>query len=409
MIAEAFSNQRATVDENGNVIIPPPIPAAGETPEHTFAMPMEEGVWHETNRRPLRAQEWEQSVDKVKAPIAKGLPFLETWDTVSSQVRDCAGSVLNESARQYAATFSDTKTVSIGVAKTLQSWVHGTWKFLTQPVWVPGRKAPKQYGRGTLFVLDVVRFGGTFASLFIVLFLSLNYQSFWAIAQSYVSPLTDITEGKTLEHEMKQQDDLSSTLKNMQQSPTAHGDLAMLLPGVGPPEKRLIIPKLDLNVPIVTPPTDSLLREDWKQLETDIQTGLEDGVVHYPGTARPGQAGNFFVTGHSSYYYKGDYTSVFARLYQLNPGDEYWVYYGGDKFRYVIQDKKEIKPSDVSVLDQPVGKRISTLMTCTPVGTTLRRLIITAQEVDPETGKPMDVGEHSKDALPKMKLEALPI
>ena len=70
------------------------------------------------------------------------------------------------------------------------------------------------------------------------------------------------------------------------------------------------------------------------------------------------------------------------------------MYYGGDKHRYVINGKKEVKPSNVTVLDQPNNKRVATLMTCTPVGTTLRRLIITAQEVDPNTGIAMEVGQH---------------
>ena len=167
-----------------------------------------------------------------------------------------------------------------------------------------------------------------------------------------------------------------------------------------------------MNVPIVVPPNTNLIKEDWKGLEEDIQQGLQDGVVHYPGTARPGQAGNFFVTGHSSYYpwSPGKYKSVFAQLSVLNVGDEYWVYYGGDKYRYIVTEKKEINPSDVTVLDQPISKRISTLMTCTPVGTTLRRLIITAQEVDPVTGQPMTVGEHAhENATPTTKMDMLPI
>jgi len=63
----------------------------------------------------------------------------------------------------------------------------------------------------------------------------------------------------------------------------------------------------------------------------------------------------------------------------------------------------------VDVLDQPVGKRLGTLMTCVPVGTTLRRLIITADEVDPATGVPLEVGEQPAREMPKFKIEALPI
>ncbi|MBU2259213.1 class E sortase [Patescibacteria group bacterium] len=168
---------------------------------------------------------------------------------------------------------------------------------------------------------------------------------------------------------------------------------------------------MELNIPLVTPSYEALLREDWTQVEDDIQDALQMGVVHYPGTAKPGQAGNFFVTGHSSYYpwASGKYKNVFARLHELEPGDEYWVYYGGDKHRYIVRGKKEVKSSDVTVLDQPVDRRVATLMTCTPIGTTLRRLIITSEEVDPQTGIALQVGERGHDSLPKARPQALPI
>lgn len=334
----------------------------------------------------------------------------QLWNGVREQMYAVTNDVLTEGTRQYQASFVNGVVTSRNVLQSCKDGSVRLWHFLTQPVWVPGKNnAPKQYGRGTLFLLDTVRFGGTFASLFVVLFVSLNFQSFWSIAQSYVDPLTDITSGETLTGT------LSEKLKHIPSLSVAgsdEGDLTAFLPEVGPPENRLIIPKLNMNVPIEVPPNGSLLKEDWENLEKDIQLALEDGVVHYPGTARPGQAGNFFVTGHSSYFpwAPGDYKSVFARLGELDVGDEYWVYYGGDKFRYVISEKREIKPSDVSVLDQPVSKRVSTLMTCTPVGTTLRRLILSAQEVDPDTGKAMEIGEHRKETdKPLTKMGVLPI
>jgi sortase A len=189
------------------------------------------------------------------------------------------------------------------------------------------------------------------------------------------------------------------------------GDLLSFLPDVGPPENRIIIPKLNLNVPLVTPSYQNLLSENWTGVEEDIQDALQHGIVHYPGTARPGQAGNFFVTGHSSYYpwAPGKYKNVFARLHEIDVGDEYWVYYGGDKHRYVVREKQEVKPSNVRVLDQPLDKRTATLMTCTPVGTTLRRLIVTAEEVDSITGMPLEVGEKGSHGGQKLNVEQLPI
>jgi hypothetical protein len=49
-------------------------------------------------------------------------------------------------------------------------------------------------------------------------------------------------------------------------------------------------------------------------------------------------------------------------------------------------------------------------MTCTPVGTTLRRLIVKAEEVDPVSGEVLKVGERTSVAAPaSVPLEALPI
>jgi LPXTG-site transpeptidase (sortase) family protein len=87
------------------------------------------------------------------------------------------------------------------------------------------------------------------------------------------------------------------------------------------------------------------------------------------------------------------------------------VYYGGDRHTYRVTKKYEVKPSDVSVLDQPTTQRIATLMTCTPVGTTLRRLIVQAEEIDPTNGEILKVGQKTDDSQdnPFMRLEALPI
>jgi len=104
------------------------------------------------------------------------------------------------------------------------------------------------------------------------------------------------------------------------------------------------------------------------------------------------------------------YKSVFALLNKLKVGDTYSVYYQGDLYTYRIFDIQEVKPNNVSVLDQPTDKRMSTLMTCTPVGTALNRLIIRADEIDPVTGDILKVGEKSDAQNTKpLKLNELPI
>lgn len=459
-------HQRATVDENGDILIPgvrslreetfdepeetvvcfKPSPRADafaeegvqeEEEDDSAALPIAHDMildeWHAVERdwSASEANAFLSSVRRAEssAPVRpQGARFNAVQDAASGiaativpglaemreKVQAVAADVLKEGARQYQSSFDTGRENGKRVASGSRNALHRTWRFLAQPVWVPGRRnVPKKRSRGMLFVTDVVRFGGTFAGLFSALFLTLNYQSFWAILQERLDPLSQ-TQAQTLVNR-ELADTLGQKLQNIPALATAGGseaDLLAFLPPVGPPESRLIIPKLDLNVPIVIPPNDALMAEDWKKLEEDIQEALEDGVVHYPGTARPGQAGNFFLTGHSSYFpwAEGDYKSVFARLHSLNVGDEYWVFYGGDRHRYVVTEKKEVKPSDVTVLDQPLTKRISTLMTCTPLGTTLRRLIIVSQELDVTTGEPLEVGEHEKrQEAPRHKLEMLPI
>lgn len=320
-------------------------------------------------------------------------------------------SVLAEGRRQWEASVHDAAALRRRLRGEVRGGVRSLWKTLQQPVWIPGRRGqPKRYTRGTLFVIDTVRFGATFGAIFGVLFLTLNFQSFLSIAQATLDPLAAASAGDALQAGLTHAD--SAAVAVPAKAAQDSRSLLAMLPPVGPPDNRIVIPRLNLNVPIVIPSSESLVREDWKQLETDIQDALAHGVVHYPGTARPGQAGNFFVTGHSSYYpwAPGSYKSVFARLGELKVGDEYWVYYGGDKHRYRVEHKKEVLPSDVSVLDQPVDQRRATLMTCTPIGTTLRRLIVSAQELHVDSGEPIAVGEHERRKEErKLQMEQLPI
>lgn len=431
--------QRARYDEDGNIIL-----SLGASPVHERARIEPEAVEESRfpfAKGPVAEPATSMDIDALQWGLAEepiedisDLPVVvrenarqRVADQLASVRASVAGAlddaerdaivtakrILEEGERQVRTTVEDGIDASYGALDELKSILRSFGRFVTQPVLVPvRRKKVKQYSRGALFAIDVARFGGTFAAIFALLFSAMNYESFAAIASARIEPILAFTN---LDDSTSAQESLAEKLRQVPTLPTAgDGDegLAAHLPPVGPPQDMLIVPKLNLRAPIVSLPTDSLVREDWKQLETDIQHGLERGVVHYPGTAEAGQAGNFFLTGHSSYFpwASGDYKSVFARLGELNVGDEFWVYHGGDKYRYVIDTKKEIVPSDVTVLDQPVGKRIATLMTCTPVGTTLRRLILTAQEVDPITGEPMEVGAHQKQPeLPAFKLDALPI
>ncbi len=165
------------------------------------------------------------------------------------------------------------------------------------------------------------------------------------------------------------------------QNPTAaRKQIPDLNMSISPVDDRVLIPRISQNVPIVQVPTDKLLQKDWAALEGQIQDALRHGVVHFPGTAYPGQSGNVVITGHSSYFPwdSGRFKDVFALLHQVNVGDEIVVYHDQHKYKYIVYDKKVVKPDQVGVLTQEGENRL-TLITCTPVGTALNRLVILAR------------------------------
>lgn len=118
--------------------------------------------------------------------------------------------------------------------------------------------------------------------------------------------------------------------------------------------------------------------------EAEINADLLKGVVHYPGTAEPGQKGNVFLTGHSSYYWwvQTEYRNVFALLPQLITGDEIIVYNKGIRYTYKVYGELEVPPTETSVL-RPTTEPELTLSTCVPLGTSYRRHIVRAKQVSP--------------------------
>ena len=120
-----------------------------------------------------------------------------------------------------------------------------------------------------------------------------------------------------------------------------------------------------------------------EKTETAYQAALQQGVVHYPGTAQPGEFGNAYIFGHSSDYAwaPGNYKTVFAKLPQIKAGTEIRVTdASGAMFRYKVIETKVVWPRDLSVLDQyNYERKMLTLQTSYPLGTALQRFIVVAE------------------------------
>ncbi len=118
-----------------------------------------------------------------------------------------------------------------------------------------------------------------------------------------------------------------------------------------------------------------------------VQIGGEDlkkKLIHYPDTALPGQLGNAVIFGHSvlpQFYNPKNYLTIFSTLYTLEQGSKIKINYDGIIYEYLVEKMFEVSPSDVSVLEQRYDGRYLTLITCSPPGTYIKRLIVRARLV----------------------------
>lgn len=110
-------------------------------------------------------------------------------------------------------------------------------------------------------------------------------------------------------------------------------------------------------------------------------TDLKQSLIQYAGTALPGDLGNTVIFGHSvlpQFFNPKNYLTIFSTLHTLRPGDTIEVAADGATYTYKIAEMYEAAPDDLSPLAQVYDGRYLTLITCTPPGTYLRRLIIRA-------------------------------
>ncbi len=106
---------------------------------------------------------------------------------------------------------------------------------------------------------------------------------------------------------------------------------------------------------------------------------LEKHLVNYMGTAIPPQKGNSVVFGHSTLpqlFNPTDYKAIFATAYKLKMGDEIVITVNSVSYTYKVQTISIVAPTDTSIFTQSYDDSYVTLVTCTPPGTTWKRLII---------------------------------
>jgi len=128
------------------------------------------------------------------------------------------------------------------------------------------------------------------------------------------------------------------------------------------------------------------LGEGWSRVMVE---GVEPaqlalGPGHVPGTAMPGQVGNFAVAGH-----RATNGEPFALLDTLVPGDEVVVQTVAATFTYVVDGTELVAPTATEVLEPVPGRpgatphrAVLTLVTCHPRWGSSQRMIVSGHLVD---------------------------
>lgn len=156
------------------------------------------------------------------------------------------------------------------------------------------------------------------------------------------------------------------------------------------PEPRLIIPKLNIDVPIeFNVPLDQ------------VDAAMNRGVAQFSisgANAMPGQIGNLVLSGHSAgdIYSDNPYKFIFSGLERLENGDLIYVNYDSVRYTYQMTGREVVEPTDVSSLIYYTDKPVLTLITCTPLGTSRYRLLISAEQISPS---------YNSDSLPQPESE----
>jgi LPXTG-site transpeptidase (sortase) family protein len=152
-----------------------------------------------------------------------------------------------------------------------------------------------------------------------------------------------------------------------------------LFPPVSPLKANFISKGFFLSIPKIH--AYSVVLPNVDPGNEDVYTqALKQGIAHAKGTALPGEKGTVFLFAHSSGapWEITHENTLFLRLPELVRNDMVLLDYKGKRYKYIVIDKKEVWPQDVQYLKY-TKNNVLILQTCTPLGTSLKRLLVFAQ------------------------------
>lgn len=146
----------------------------------------------------------------------------------------------------------------------------------------------------------------------------------------------------------------------------------------------------DTNIPQYFYLTIPKLRINKALVETNSPTlNPDEALGHYKGTALPGKVGNTFIYGHSVlpwFYNPKNYKTIFSTIDKLAVGDVFYIEYNNQTLEYKVETKSILKTEQVEPLAELKPRYLNestvVLMTCYPMGTKSKRLLVNAVRVN---------------------------
>jgi len=148
---------------------------------------------------------------------------------------------------------------------------------------------------------------------------------------------------------------------------------------IGPPPVRLVIPSIGIDIPVTTVGT---VKQTVGGQTYEVWDTVADAGAYHNMSAPPGYVGNTVINGHRDIL-----GAVFADLDKVQVGDPITLFTENHEFTYTVSEilvvpEKHASPEQRAENQRLIGyipEERLTLVTCTPYGTNLNRLLVIAR------------------------------
>ncbi len=104
---------------------------------------------------------------------------------------------------------------------------------------------------------------------------------------------------------------------------------------------------------------------------------MDKGFWHFPISKFPGEKGNVVIIGHR-FLNLPPATDTFYNLDKIKIGDHIDITHSEGEYTYIVVETKEVESNDMSIIEQGDDYKL-TLVTCTPLWTSEKRLVVIAK------------------------------